>query len=161
MTPALAAAPLTPADIYGRKMIDAMHVDYSRSESAWIGRVEGIPRLGVARGNDRGGAFMRWYVDDKPVRDLAAALAVLNGETSLEAAMQSVEGPKHKTSLVSQIAEIDRELAQRRQVYPRLVAGRGMRQGLADLQIAHLTAVRETLVWLQQNEPLIKQRLSY
>lgn len=65
-----------------------------------------------------------------------------------------------KLSLDSQIAEIDRELAQRKLVYPRLVANRSMRQSIADLQIAHLQAVRDTLVWLQENERTIKQRLA-
>lgn len=65
-----------------------------------------------------------------------------------------------KLSLASQIAEIDRELGQRKLVYPRLVASRGMRQSLADLQIAHLVAVRDTLIWLQANEALIKHRLA-
>jgi hypothetical protein len=35
-----------------------------------------------------------------------------------------------------------------------------MRQGIADLQMAHLLAVRDTLLWLQANERLIKQRLA-
>jgi hypothetical protein len=65
-----------------------------------------------------------------------------------------------KISLRSQIAEIDRELGQRKLVYPRLVSCRGMRQGIADLQMAHLLAVRDTLLWLQANERLIKQRLA-
>jgi hypothetical protein len=151
---------LTPADIRGRKMTDAMHVDYSRSESAWLGNVDGIPRLSVAKGHARTGAFMRWYVDQKPVRDLDAALAVINGDISLEVAMQPEEKPKLRISLTSQIAEIDRELGQRKLVYPRLVASRGMRQGVADLQIAHLQAVRDTLVWLKENELMIKQRLA-
>lgn len=66
-----------------------------------------------------------------------------------------------KVSLTSQIAEIDREIGQRRAVYPRLVASRSMRQSMADLQVHHLEAVRETLLWLQANELTIKQRLSY
>lgn len=65
-----------------------------------------------------------------------------------------------KISLASQIAEIDRELGQRKLVYPRLVASLAMRQGIADLQMAHMIAVRETLTWLQQIEPVIKQRLA-
>jgi hypothetical protein len=65
-----------------------------------------------------------------------------------------------KISLASQIAEVDRELGQRKLVYPRLVASRGMRQSIADLQIEHLRAARETLIWLQANERLIKQRLA-
>jgi hypothetical protein len=65
-----------------------------------------------------------------------------------------------KLSLASQIAEVERELGQRKLVYPRLVASRCMRQSLADLQMAHLLAVRDTLIWLEQNEALIKQRLA-
>jgi len=65
-----------------------------------------------------------------------------------------------KVSLASQIAEVDRELAQRKLVYPRMVAGRGMRQGIADLQMSHLQAVRDTLAWLKENENMIKQRLA-
>jgi hypothetical protein len=153
-------ARLTPADITSRRMVDAIHIDYSRSESAWMGNVEGVPRLSVSKGRDRTGAFMRWYVDQKPVRDLEAALAVINGDVPLEAAMLQEEKPKPKISLSSQIAEIDRELSQRKAVYPRMVAGRGMRQGIADLQIAHLQAVRDTLAWLKENENMIKQRLA-
>jgi hypothetical protein len=65
-----------------------------------------------------------------------------------------------KLSLDSQIAEIDRELAQRKLVYPRLVANRSMRQSIADLQMGQLQAVRDTLVWLKENEALIEQRLA-
>lgn len=157
---AVADLRLSPADIRGRRMIDAVHVDYSRSESAWLGNVEGVPRLSVARGRDRSGSFMRWYVDTKPVRDLAAAVAVINGDISLETAMQLEEKPKLKISLASQIAEIDREIGQRKLVYPRMVANRSMRQSIADLQMAHLQAVRDTLTWLKENELLIKQRLA-
>lgn len=65
-----------------------------------------------------------------------------------------------KVSLASQIAEIDRELSQRAQVYPRLVATRKMTQSLADIQTRHLQAVRDTLAWLAENERTIKQRLA-
>lgn len=65
-----------------------------------------------------------------------------------------------RISLASQLHEIDRELEQRRQVYPRLIATKGMRQSIADLQIAHLQAVKDTLLWLKQNERSIKQRLA-
>lgn len=65
-----------------------------------------------------------------------------------------------KISLTSQIDEIDRELAQRREVYPRLVAARKMRQSIADYQMARLEAVRATLQWLADSERLIKQRLA-
>lgn len=156
----MSADRLTPGDVLGRKMVNAMHVDYSRRESAWLGAVEGVPRLSVAKGHNRAGPFIRWYVDQKPVRDLDAAIAVINGDINLETAMQADEKPKMKISLTSQIAEIDRELSQRKQVYPRLVASHSMRQSIADLQITHLQAVRDTLLWLKENELLLKQRLA-
>jgi hypothetical protein len=65
-----------------------------------------------------------------------------------------------RISLASQIAEVERELKQRSLVYPRMVASRGFKQGLADLQVSHLQAVRETLLLLKANEPAIKQRLA-
>lgn len=65
-----------------------------------------------------------------------------------------------KVSLASQIAEIDRELAQRKQVYPRLVQTRKMNERLAEIQVKHLQAVRETLVWLKDNERVLKHRLA-
>lgn len=66
-----------------------------------------------------------------------------------------------KVSLTAQIAEVDRELGERKRVYERLVAQRKLRQSHADYQMSLLEAVRATLLWLQENEPLIKQRLSY
>jgi hypothetical protein len=65
-----------------------------------------------------------------------------------------------KFSLTSQIAEVDRELAQRNQVYPRLVATRALRQSHADYQLELMRSVRATLVWLAENENLIKHRLA-
>src|SRR6266705_4511978 len=62
-------------------------------------------------------------------------------------------------SLAQQIDEIDRELEQRREVYPRLAASRGARQSVLDFQIARLEAARATLQWLKDNA-LIRQRLN-
>lgn len=66
-----------------------------------------------------------------------------------------------KISLAGQIAEVDRELEQRRVVYARLVSTRKMRESVAEFQIEQMRAVRATLAWLQENESLIKQRLFY
>lgn len=66
-----------------------------------------------------------------------------------------------KVSLTAQIAEVDRELAQRKDVYARLVSTRKLRQSHADFQMQQLQAVRATLLWLWENENLIKQRLAY
>lgn len=65
-----------------------------------------------------------------------------------------------KISLAQQIEEIERELAQRAAVYPRLVAKRAMRQSVADYQIVRLAKVRDTLRWLQEHERTIRQRLA-
>lgn len=55
-------------------------------------------------------------------------------------------------SLTSQIAAVQREIAQRAKVYPRLVAKGQMRQAEAELHIKHMEAVLKTLHWLQANE---------
>jgi hypothetical protein len=143
---------LSPADIQGRKIVGAIHVDYARASSAWMGQVEGVPRLDVARGFDRGKEFRRWYVDSKPVRSLEAALAVLNGDITLEAAMQQEKKPTKKYSLAAQITEVKRELGQREQVYPRLVKSNKLREGVAEYQTDTLKAVLATLEWLRANE---------
>jgi hypothetical protein len=143
---------LTPADIAGRKMTDAIHVDYSRASSAWMGNVEGVPRLSIAKGTDRGQTFVRWYVDSRPVRNLEAACAVINGEMTLEAATQPDLKPTKKYSLDAQITEIKRELAQRATVYPRMVQSRKLREGAAEYQTDTLKAALATLEWLQANE---------
>lgn len=57
-----------------------------------------------------------------------------------------------KVSLSAQIAEVDRELAARKEVYARLVATRKLRQSHADFQMEHMRAVRATLLWLSDNE---------
>lgn len=68
--------------------------------------------------------------------------------------------PRKKLSLIAQIGEVDRELAERKRVYERLIAQRKLRQSHADFQMAHMQAVRDTLQWLIENENLIKHRLS-
>lgn len=65
-----------------------------------------------------------------------------------------------KISIAQQIDEIDRELMQRREVYPRLVAGGKLRQSVADYQVARLQAARDTLTWLAVNDRRIRQRLA-
>lgn len=64
-----------------------------------------------------------------------------------------------KISLTSQIQEVERELSQRRSVYPRMVATRKLKQSLADYQMQRLEAVLATLKWLQANEAAVKAAL--
>jgi hypothetical protein len=54
-------------------------------------------------------------------------------------------------SLDEQIACVRREIGYRQRVYPRRVAARQMTQGLADKQIALMSAVLETLLRVQDS----------
>lgn len=58
--------------------------------------------------------------------------------------------------LLHQIEELERELVFRRDVYPRQVARKKMRQGEADQHMARMTAALHTLMWLQRNEEKIR-----
>lgn len=53
-----------------------------------------------------------------------------------------------KISLTAQIEELEREIAMRREVYPRLVARGKYRRSEADLLMARMMAARDTLKWL-------------
>lgn len=64
------------------------------------------------------------------------------------------------SSLVAQIAEVQREIDMRRSVYPGLVARGRMRESEADLCISRMRDVLATLQWLARTERLIKQRLA-
>jgi hypothetical protein len=59
-------------------------------------------------------------------------------------------------SLTGQIAEVERELALRHQIYKRQVDTGAMKQSLADLLIERMEAVRATLLWLQKHESDIR-----
>jgi hypothetical protein len=56
------------------------------------------------------------------------------------------------SSLDAQIAEVEYELAMRRRVYPHQVATRKMTQGEADLHIARMQDVIETLRTLRGDQ---------
>jgi hypothetical protein len=60
-------------------------------------------------------------------------------------------------SLKMQIAEVEREIGKRRGVYGSQVAARAMRQEEADLRIAVMESVLETLRWLAKHEQTIKE----
>lgn len=61
-----------------------------------------------------------------------------------------------KTPIASQIAEVLRELALRRNTYPRLVGSGKMKQSEADLCTARMEAVLETLKFCRDNEADIR-----
>lgn len=54
-------------------------------------------------------------------------------------------------SIEQQIAEVQRELAMRSQVYPGLVSKKKMRQGEADMHMARMQAALKTLEYLRDN----------
>lgn len=59
-------------------------------------------------------------------------------------------------SLTGQIAEVERELALRREVYRRQTDAGKMKQSLADLLMERMEAVLKTLLWLQKHEAAIR-----
>lgn len=61
-----------------------------------------------------------------------------------------------KVPIAGQIAEINREIALRKGVYPRQVASGKMRQGEADLCIRRIEAVLATLMFCQEHEADIR-----
>jgi hypothetical protein len=62
--------------------------------------------------------------------------------------------------LSRQIAEVEREIALRKAVYPRLIAQGMLRRPLARLQLAELRAAARTLKWLHRHEPRIRRMLA-
>lgn len=156
---------LTPEDIGKMRGINGMHVDYSRRKSAWMYDVEGVPRLKMWKQVENGQVKRLWSIEFDMMPSLHAALAVINGEKSIKEAQAMVQisppAQRPKKSLTAQIAEIDYELGQRDQVYKRLISNNPSRRGELELHVETLQAVRATLVWLQDNELLIKQRASY
>jgi len=65
-----------------------------------------------------------------------------------------------KVSLDSQIAEVKRELALRERTYPRLVSTGKMRQAEAELLVANMLAVFDTLIFLQRHEDTIRAAIA-
>lgn len=65
-----------------------------------------------------------------------------------------------KISLIGQIAEVDREIAMRRQVYPRQVQRGTMKQLEAELLIERMQAVRASLAFLKANEDDIRAMIA-
>lgn len=65
-----------------------------------------------------------------------------------------------KFSLASQIAEINYELEQRKNVYPRIAQKEPRRAGELDLRIAVMRSVKETLEWLRDNETDVRSYIA-
>lgn len=65
-----------------------------------------------------------------------------------------------KFSIQAQISEVERELALRRGVYPRLVSSKKMKEAEADYHMERLHAVLQTLKWFEKNGDRIKELLA-
>jgi len=63
-------------------------------------------------------------------------------------------------SLIGQIAEVDREIAKRHEVYPRQVAAGRMKKAEAELLIGRMQAVRASLKFLQIHEADIRAMIA-
>lgn len=62
-----------------------------------------------------------------------------------------------KISIIGQIAEIDREIADRQKRYPHLVSAGKMRQVEAEMLMERINAVRDTLVFCKDHEAGIRE----
>ena len=61
-----------------------------------------------------------------------------------------------KVSTAGQLSEVTRELALRRNTYPRLIGSRKMKQSEADLCMQRMEAVHQTLMFCQAYEADIR-----
>lgn len=65
-----------------------------------------------------------------------------------------------KIAIAGQIAEVQRELAMRRNTYPRLIASAKMRETEAELCTRRMEAVLETLLFCQRHEAAFRTYIS-
>ncbi|RUU27835.1 MAG: hypothetical protein EOQ98_19255 [Mesorhizobium sp.] len=65
-----------------------------------------------------------------------------------------------KIAIAGQIAEAMRELAMRKNTYPRLIGSGKMKQSEADLCLARMEAIRDTLLFCQQHEADIRSYIA-
>ncbi len=73
---------------------------------------------------------------------------------------QSLAAPPAKITLDRQIAEVGREIGLRRNVYAGWVERGRMTQEESDDRIATMSAVYETLKWLQRHADTIRQAVT-
>ena len=64
---------------------------------------------------------------------------------------------KIKITLPKQIAEVEREVQKRKDVYPRLVHSCKITQAQADYHLECMEAIKRTLEWLQENEQEVRE----
>ena len=61
-----------------------------------------------------------------------------------------------RPSLIAQIQEVEREIGMRKDIYPRLVKTRKLRQSEADYYMERMEAVLVTLQWLQTHQAAVR-----
>ena len=159
---------LTRADIIGRQTTNACHFDSSK-EAVWTFGVEGVARLTACDVFTRKTKITvrTWSVDGTAVTDLDAALAVLNGVKKIEDALMSNQPApqpsptppaREKTTLSVQIAEIDREIKMREDVYARQVSAGKMRKSEMDYKINVMRDARDSLHMIKMILPVVLHR---
>lgn len=149
-----APARITRDTLRGAKVFSA-HLRVGGGGSGCMQTWPDYSQLSVFQGRDG----VRVSIDGKRVRDLDAALAVLNGELTLEEAMPQPQAPR-KVSLDQQIDEIDYELKQRASVYPRIASSHPSRKSELEYHVTRMEAVRASLLFLREHEPTIREAIA-
>ncbi len=67
---------------------------------------------------------------------------------------------KPPITLDQQIADVEREIAMRKAVYPKWVAAGKLKQAKANQQIVTMEAVSSTLNWLRRNEETVRRAVA-
>lgn len=62
-----------------------------------------------------------------------------------------------KVSIDQQISEVQREIALRRNVYPKMIAAGKLRDGEARECQRRLAAVLDTLIWVRDHQAMIRK----
>lgn len=145
------------ADDLARTPVRAVAHIHMQGGYGWMYEFETVPRLKVLieniRTGKRAGERRTYVVDNIACRDLACAIARLNGQEEPPVMTKPI-------SLAQQIEELQYELGQRARVYPGIERKDPRRASENAYHVARMTAALATLSWLAEHEALIKQRLA-
>lgn len=145
---------LTPEMLIGCHMQTLYHADGSQF-FVWAHRCVEYPRLSriVTTQRRSGERDEVWCVDDQPIGTRLKAIAAFNGDPIPEEPKPVPE----KIHIDAQIAEVRREIALRQSVHPEQVRRGKMKQSQADLHMAQIHAVLNTLEWIKLHEAEIRE----
>lgn len=153
---------VTVEQVKAAKWTASMHADLAKGGTLWVYGCEEHPRLAFSdlrqTRNDK--AVRTFACDDESFPTfLEAAVAALNGDPippPPEPKMPEPQAPK-KVSLAQMIEEVDYELHQRERVYPNIERKEPRRKSELAYHVERMTAVRDTLQWLQENEADVRE----